>query len=397
MTKTIDLLDEPNDFSLVQGGPVFQLWLRAKLARPSMDLLARRIIVSVAVAWLPLLVLTILSAHAIGGKGVPFLYDLGAQARLLLCVPLLIAAEVIVHRRIRVTVRQFLDRGIIAPEDRPQFESVIASAMRLRNSVLAEVLLLAFAIVGGYVLGQRYVSMDAASWFAAPVGEQTRLTPAGYWYVFVSLTIFRFLLMRWYFRLFIWYRFLWQVARHIPLQLNALHPDRTGGLAFLSGSTFALQPVLMAHTIALAGVFGDKIWHEGAKLPQFKIEITFWLICLMMLVLTPLFFFLIRLSAAKRAGSREYGIVGSRYVAEFRRKWIEGYAAKDEALIGSADIQSLADLANSFAVVQEMRTVPFGRASVTRLAMMTALPLAPLLLTMIPLDELIDRALKVLM
>jgi hypothetical protein len=112
-------LDEPTDFSLVQGGPLFQLLLRARLVRPSMDLLGRRMLVIAALAWVPLLVLTLLSGNAFGGMGLPFLYDLGAHARLLLCMPLLIAAEVIVHRRIRVTVRQFLDRGIISPEDRP--------------------------------------------------------------------------------------------------------------------------------------------------------------------------------------------------------------------------------------------------------------------------------------
>jgi len=105
----------------------------------------------------------------------------------------------------------------------------------------------------------------------------------------------------------------------------------------------------------------------------------------------------VQLAGAKRTGLREYGIVGSRYVAEFRRKWIEGRAAKDEALVGTADIQSLADLANSFEVVQEMKAAPFGRAALVRLAIVTALPLAPLLLTMIPLEQLIDRALKVLM
>jgi hypothetical protein len=92
---------------------------------------------------------------------------------------------------------------------------------------------------------------------------------------------------------------------------------------------------------------------------------------------------------------REYGIVASRYVAEFRRKWIEGHSANDEPLLGTADIQSLADLSNSFAVVQEMGLVPFGRATVLRLALLTALPLAPLMLTMIPIEELIDRAMAV--
>lgn len=396
MPKMITSPDEPTDFSLVQGGPLFQFLLRTGLAGPSMDLLARRIMVITAIAWVPLLVLSMFSGHAFGGVGVPFLYDVAPHARLLLAVPLLIAAEIIVHRRIRVTVWQFLDRGIITPEDRPQFERVAASAMRLRNSALAEVLLLLFVVSGGYLIGQRYVSMDVASWYAAPTDAGMQLTAAGYWYVFVSLTIFRFLLLRWYFRLFVWYRFLWQVSRHVPLQLNALHPDRAGGLGFLSGSTFALQPVMIAHTIVLAGVFGGRIWHEGASLPQFKMEITFWLICLIVLIVAPLFFFVTHLSAAKRAGLREYGVVGSRYVAEFRRKWIEGQAEKGEPLIGTADIQSLADLANSFQVVQEMRVVPFGRAAVLRLAMMTALPFAPLLLTMIPLEQLIDRALGAL-
>jgi hypothetical protein len=231
-----------------------------------------------------------------------------------------------------------------------------------------------------------------ATWYAHPVGDRTQLTPPGYWYMFVSLAIFRFILLRWYFRLFVWYRFLWQVSRQIPLRLNALHPDRAGGLAFLSGSAFAFAPIVVAHTIGLAGIIGGKIWHEGAKLPQFKMEIVIWMVCLTLLVLAPLFFFVLQLAEAKRKGLREYGIVASRYVDDFRRKWIAGRATTDEALIGTADIQSLADLSNSFEVVQEMRILPFGRAAVTRLAIVMALPLLPLTLTMIPLEQLVDRA-----
>jgi len=392
MSKTIAFLDEPTDFSLVQGGPLFQLLLRAGLIKPSLDLAARRIVVITAVTWLPLLLLTILSGRVVGGIDVPFLYDVGAHARFLLCVPLLVAAEVIVHQRIKVVVRQFLDRGIIAPEDLPGFESVIASAMRLRNSVFAEAMLLVFAIAGGYWLGKRYIAMQVATWFADSNDGGARITAAGYWYLFVSLTIFRFLMLRWYFRLFVWCRFLWQVSRQVRLRLNALHPDRSGGLAFLAGSVFAFAPLLLAHTCALAGILGGRIWHEGATLPQFKLEIAAWMLFLMLLVLAPLFVFVTHLAEAKRTGLREYGIVASLYVADFRRKWIEGHSAKDETLVGSADIQSLADLSNSFEVVREMRLVPFGRATVLRLAVLTALPLVPLTLTMIPLEQLIDRA-----
>lgn len=395
MRKKIPFIDEPTDFSLVQGGPLFQLLVGARLLKPPMELLTRRIIVISLFAWLPLLLLSIFSGHALGGTGIPFLLDLGTHTRLLVSMPLLLAAEVAVHRRGKQIVRQFFDQDLVAPEDQPRFESIIASGIRLRNSAFMEVLVLAFSILGGFLLGGRYLEMETATWYRAAAGDQMLLTPAGYWYLFVSLPVFRFILFRWYFRLAIWYRFLWQVSRHIPLRLNALHPDRAGGLGFLSTSTYAFQPFLLAHTVALSGFLGSKIWHEGAALPQFKLEIVAWLGFLMLLVLTPLVFFVIQLGDARRAGLREYRIVASRYVAEFRRKWIEGHAAPDEALIGSADVQSLADLSNSFTVVEGMRWIPFGQGTLVRMAIVTALPLLPLVLTMIPLDKLIDRAVAV--
>ena len=107
MGDKIPFFDGPTDFSLVQGGPLFQLFLRTGLLRPPTDLLMRRIVAIFCIVWIPLLMLSILSGHAFGGTGVPFLFDLGGQARLLLCVPLLIAADVLVHRRIRATVQQF--------------------------------------------------------------------------------------------------------------------------------------------------------------------------------------------------------------------------------------------------------------------------------------------------
>lgn len=396
MHKTIAVFEEPTDFSLVQGGPLFQLFLRAHLQRSPTDLLTRRVVAILLITWMPLLLFSALAGNAFRGLAVPFIYDIGEHARLLLCVPLLLAAEVVVHRRIRPVVRQFLDEGIVAPQDRPRFESVIASAMRLRNSVVAEVLLLALAVTAGAMLGKRYVLLDVPTWIAVPVNGRMQVTLAGYWNLFVSLTIVRFLLFRWYFRVLVWCYFLWQVKRHVPLQLNALHPDRAAGLGFLSGSVFAFAPVLVAHTVGLSGAIASKILHEGARLPQFKLEIVAWMVFLTLLVLAPLCLFMNRLAKARRVGLREYGIVASRYVTEFRSKWIEGHAAKDEGLIGSGDIQSLADLSNSFDVVREMGLVPFGRAMVLRLVIVTVLPLMPLTLTMIPLDQLIDRAVGLL-
>ena len=112
-------------------------------------------------------------------------------------------------------------------------------------------------------------------------------------------------------------------------------------------------------------------------------------------VLGPLLVFGPRLAAAKRAGLREYGTLAQRYVREFDHKWLRGGAPADEPLIGSADIQSLADLGNSFEVVKDMRWVPFTLQTVLQLAVVTLLPVAPLMLTMFSLEELLERLLKV--
>jgi hypothetical protein len=78
----------------------------------------------------------------------------------------------------------------------------------------------------------------------------------------------------------------------------------------------------------------------------------------------------------------------------FRQKWITSTTEEKEPLLGTGDIQSLADLANSFEVVREMNLLPFNTKSFLRLAIILVLPILPLFLTIIPLSEIIDRVLK---
>ena len=102
------------------------------------------------------------------------------------------------------------------------------------------------------------------------------------------------------------------------------------------------------------------------------------------------------LARAKRAGMREYRHLAKRYVDEFNAKWLRGPGPSDEPLIGSADIQSLADLGNSFEVARSMNLVPVTRGTLVQLIVVTLLPIAPLLLTMISPEELLGEFLKVL-
>ena len=254
-----DMLREPQDFSLVLGGPLFQLLRRSHLSGNALELMQQRILVISLLAWLPLLVLSALEGHALGGNvAVPFLLDVDVHIRFLVALPLLIVAELVVHQRMRFVVRQFLERNLIPQSALPRFEAAIASAFRLRNSVLAEVLLIAFVyVVGVLIIWRQYVALAAATWYAAPAVEGSKLWFAGMWYGYLSLPLFQFLLLRWYFRLFIWTRFLWQVSR-IELSLVPTHPDRAGGLGFLSNTVYAFTPLAVAHGALLAGLIANR-------------------------------------------------------------------------------------------------------------------------------------------
>lgn len=388
---------KPPDFSLVLGGPLFQLLVRCRLDTPAHELAQRRIIIISMFAWLPLLLLTLVNGTLWGGVGLPFLYDIEMQARFLLALPLLIAAELIVHQRLRLVVGQFIDRDIITAAVLPKFREVIASAMKLRNSVASELILLVLVFVGGYYIwnttsGLAKIGTITGTWYTTTSGGSPQLSPAGYWYIFVSRPLFQFIMIRWFYRLFIWARFLWQSSR-LELNLLPTHPDRAAGLGFLGGSSTAFAPLLMAQGVLLAGVVANPIFFAGAKLTDFKMEIFAGVAFLLLVVLGPLLVFSPHLMRAKRTGLREYGILASRYVSEFDLKWVRGGAAADEPLVGSGDIQSLADLGNSFQVIRDIQPFVFGRDTVIQLAVFTLLPGLPLVLTMIPLEELIKKLL----
>jgi len=391
------LLREPPDFSLVLGGPLFQLLRRAHLSDDALMLVRQRIIALSLFAWLPLLVLSALAGQALGGRAaVPFLLDVEVHLRFLVALPLLIVAELVVHRRMRFVVKQFLERQVIPESGRTRFDAAIASALRLRNSVLAEVLLIGFVYgVGVLIVWRQYMALEAATWYATPAVGGSMLSLAGMWYGYVSLPLFQFLLFRWYLRLAIWARLLWQVSR-IELSLVPTHPDRVGGLGFLSNTVYAFTPLAVAHGALLAGMIANRIFYVGATLLDFKVEIVAMLVFLLCVVLGPLFVFAPQLAQAKRTGNREYGTLAQRYVREFDAKWLRRDAPAEEPLVGSADIQSLADLANSFEVVRTMRLAPVTKEALLQLAAATLAPVAPLALTMMSLEELLKRLFGIL-
>ena len=382
------------DYSLVLGGPLFQLFRKAHLAGDDLELLYRRVLAITGIAWLPLLLLSTIGLVPGHAGRMSFFTDVEVHARFLVALPVLIFSELIVHARLTPVVHRFVERRIILPEDLPRLDRAIESAIRLRNSVPAEIGLLTFVYTVGLWLWHGRIAIDTATWYAMP-GSRWNLTPAGYWYVFISIPIAQFVLLRWYLRLFIWFRFLWQVSR-LNLNLIPTHPDRCAGLAFLGRSSYAFGPLLFAQGVMLAGVMASRVLYAGQNLMSFKLQIAGVVAFFVFAILIPLAMFTPQMAKAKRKGLTEYGQLAQDYVEKFDQKWIRRDDEASEDLLGSGDIQSLADLGNSYSVIGEMRAVPFKLADITRLAAATAAPFVPLLLTVWSPEELILRLLKLL-
>ena len=394
-TVKINILDDPPDFSIVLGGPLFQLLRRAHLEGDHLELLFRRLVFFVGITWLPLFLLATVGPFAGCAGRLAFLRDIEIHARFLAALPAFIVAELLVHARMLPVARRFVERRIILLRDLPRFYGAVESAFGLRNSIPLELGLFAAVYTFGLWFWHGRFGIEIATWYAMP-GGRWNLTPAGVWYVFISIPILQFILLRWYVRFLIWYRFLWQVSR-MPLNLIPTHPDRAGGLGFLGAVSYTFGPVLFAQGAMLAGLIASNVLYHGGKLLSFKLYAGSFVGFFVFAIFGPLIMFTPQMARVRRKGLADYGLLAQRYVEGFRDKWILNRGINSEDLLGTGDIQSLADLGNSYTVVQEMRLVPFSLKDVSRLAAATAAPMVPLLLLVWSPEEVIMQVLKVVL
>jgi hypothetical protein len=385
---------DAHDFSVVLGGPLFRAYRLTHLSGEALELATRRVVVVSLFAWVPLLVLSAFEGSAWSGVKEPFLRDPDVQARLLIALPMMIAGELLVHRRMSLAAREFLRRGLVTDAGRPRFEAAIASALRLRNSSLAEFLLLALVyLLGITVIWHSVSALDIDSWYRHPDGDAYHVTIAGWWYRLVSLPLFQFILYRWYLRLGVWAWLLWKVVR-TGLDLLPTHPDRCGGLGFLGESTYALVPLLAAHGTLFAGVAASGIAFEGRTLAEYWPGVILLATLVFLIALGPLLVFVPTLLRTKINGLQEYGLLAQHYVHDFDRKWVHDNAVAAEPLLGTSDLQSLADLGNSYQVIAGMGLMPITRETLVRLAGATLVPLVPLVLSLFSVRELLTLVLK---
>jgi hypothetical protein len=384
---------EAAGFSLTNCGPVDRALMRVGLKSTDPPRAFVRAFLPAVVLWIPLLVLALARPRQGGGEAISFLEDLSTHVRFLVVVPLLLLVEVSIGRRTRLAAAHFVHANLVAAADRPRFDALLRKAARAFESGIAEALLMALAAYFVWSSIGRLLADDAMFWIEEQTPGGTRLTAAGWWYAIASW-VPPFLFLRWFWRYLVWSWLLQRVSR-LNLQLVATHPDRTAGLAFVSFAHSAFAQLAFAASCLVGGAVGTRVLHEGAALASFQWPLAAFILISIVIGMAPLTVFWRPLRLAKESGLLAYGTFSSRFAQDFQRKWIDTKAG-EEPLSATNDIQSLADIGGSFERVDTMRLLPITLKSAGAFAVLTLAPMLPLLLTIMPLKDLLKLLMQAL-
>jgi hypothetical protein len=339
-------------------------------------------------------VLSALQGNAIGHLvPIAFLRDFAVHARFLLAVPILLLADPLLGPRFAEVASHFVKSGLVLEADFNRFDAAIELGLKWRDSGAAELvlLLLAYALTVSNLIS---TAVHVSTWYAVRTVSGIAMTWAGWWFVLLCVPLMLFLILRWLWRSFLWAQFLWRMNR-LRLQLVPTHPDQAGGLAFVGEAQQYFAILLFAFSIAVAGVLANSIIYDSLPLSYFAPVIVIYIFAAVSVFLMPILVFFGTLWKTKRLGLYQYGTLGHEYTSSFHRKWILDSRHTKETLLGTADIQSLADLGNSYSFVKKMNLVPMDVFTLMYLTLACLIPMTPLLLTMMPLADVLKMVLKV--
>jgi len=375
-------------FSLVAGGPLSSLLERLGLTGPDQLPHARAAVFLATVAWaLPALLAAVQSIIDPAYPGWEYFQDLTVYARYLVAVWVVLATEHYADGRIGSLIQQFDSAQILHGQARPRYTALLARADRLSASAVAEIGMLVAAVTWSVAIAYYTVTLSGTSWEGSVVDGTPFLSWSGYAASFVSNPFFLFLVLRWIWRFFIWTLLLYRISR-LPLQLTPLHPDRAGGLGFLTIYPGVFSGFVFALSCVVASSFIKDLSLSDHSMTMVWLALAMWMALNLVLFLGPLMVFIRPLYASRERALLDYGRLASEHHLAFHQQWIE--AEKSGALLlGSAEPSSISDLNASVQAVRDMRTFPVDKMAVSQLILSSGLPLLAVIIYQIPTAELI--------
>jgi hypothetical protein len=317
---------------------------------------------------------------------------IGGHVRLLVAIPLFFLCETWVVPRMAEFVRNIVNSGLVPENELSTLASDIRRIGRLKDSWPAEIIFIVAAFTLPMIIDTPGRTGD---WRLVVNSGEGGLTWIHGWYLGFCLPLFRFLILRWIWHLVLWWYFLWCVER-IKLHLIPTHPDGVAGLGYLEIVQEHFAPLVLAISAVFSASFAEEISSQTLEFDSLYRSIPIVLLFNAALFIGPLFIFSGKLWICRVTGWSEYMAMASRYVNAFDRKWVRDEKVSGDDQLGTADMQSLADLTNSVNVVRHMRWIPASHRLLLTLAASAIVPLLPLLLLKYPFVELTKKLFRTL-
>ncbi len=318
-----------------------------------------------------------------------FFRDAAVQARMLVTLPLFLAARPLIEQLLSQAIRDLFDAGIVPPEAQPRVAEVLRRRAHFtrRPSVL-----LLFLVLAGGTAALDFVVARAGNGLAWRE-EGDGLSNAGLWYFFVSNPIYRLVVMRWLWGFVSWFFSMVMFARCVVP--DPLHPDQQGGLERLTTAHVMFSLVLLGGSSALAGAFANQILYQGATFASIRPLIIATVVLLPMLVLVPLLPLVIPMMRARRRMLVAYGKVAEEQARAFSAHWF-GKEKTSDQLRESPDFSALVDLQGSYEVALKMKAFPIQRPLLIPLVLAVLLPMVPVAALELPVVEVLKQLVSVL-
>jgi hypothetical protein len=351
-----------------------------------------RAALAVAVAWIPLAILSAIRGVA---SFLSFLTDYASQSRFLIIIPVLILAEPLLRSRLALVVHHF-ETFLIPDDQQTKFRQNWESCLKFQDSKLARLTIVLLTYATAAWLGQ-YLSPGGAEfmkWWKGAGGFRF-FSPAGTWALSVSYPLLVYLSYLWLWRHLLWTRFLRSTTR-LNLRLIGAHPDNLGGLGFIEASVRGQLPFAFCMGVGLAGAAANRIFHEGEKLVAFRHLPVILIAAVLVICVAPYFLFTSTLVQMRRRGMLSYGAFARAVGEEFEKKWLHRADRLDEDVLTVPDFSTTTDLFGVVSNINNIRVIPVGAVDLYALIGGALIPGIPVVIASIPVDTVMQDAMKLL-
>ena len=385
------------DTELFDSGTLLKLNMPARYSPERERSIVLRACLVILVGWVPLLLLTAYQSFVLRDASIAsFLSDFAAASRSLIAAPLLVLAEWMALPRLGVMALHFRESGVVSRDDDARFAAACSSTLRLRDSVVADIGLIALAYITIVALKQVVPISLYPAWHVSSVAGVEVYSPAGWWHVLVSLPLLFVLLLGWIWRVLLWTRFLYLMAR-LDLRLVPAHPDRTAGLRFVAYSVQAFWLVAFALGAIVAGSAANRVLYRGASADTFTFDVVAVVATVIVVFAAPLLTLSGHLLRAWRRGTLQYSALAGRLGRQFEGKFFRDGTTIDASALELPDFSATTDLYQVASNVYEVRLVPISVVSLGILVGMAILPFLAITLMFIPFDVIVEEIAKLLL